>query len=158
MKNLRKKIKTLFIACCFPFAEVLEWIGLWVTAVKQEPHLHISLVAAKTQLPWSLLYLAFWKRYAAYFVCDDKYQWLDYAKFLCATLSFCICTPTFQTGPVRFLEAHMASLRQAFDTWMDSEPEELETDRPTDAEMTAFEEAEKNHTKQVSRDMSHHFL
>jgi hypothetical protein len=52
----------------------------------------------------------------------------------------------------------MASLRQAFDTWMDSEPEELETDRPTDAEMTAFEEAEKNHTKQVSRDMSHHFL
>jgi hypothetical protein len=52
----------------------------------------------------------------------------------------------------------MASLRQAFDTWMDSEPEELETDRPTDAEMTAFEEAEKNHTKQVGHHMCHHFV
>ena len=51
--------------------------------------------------------------------------------------------------PVRLLEAHMASLRQSYEDWMDNEPEDLESDRPTDAEMAAFEAAEMNHIEQV---------
>ena len=54
-----------------------------------------------------------------------------------------------QSEPVRLLEAHMASLRQSYEDWMDNEPEDLESTRPTDAEMAAFEEAEINHIEQV---------
>mmetsp|Transcript_24504 Transcript_24504/g.36303 ORF Transcript_24504/g.36303 Transcript_24504/m.36303 type:complete len:1119 (+) Transcript_24504:1970-5326(+) len=53
-----------------------------------------------------------------------------------------------KTEPVRLLEAHMASLRQSYDEWMDNEPEEMESDCPTDAEMAAFEKAEENHKDQ----------
>lgn len=50
-------------------------------------------------------------------------------------------------GPVRLLEAHMACLRQDFQDWMESMPEEL-SDRPTDAEMQECEKQEKvNQTK-----------
>jgi cohesin complex subunit SA-1/2 len=44
--------------------------------------------------------------------------------------------------PLHLLETHMASLRCSFDDWLMSEPEELASDRPTDKEMAAFEEAE----------------
>lgn len=47
--------------------------------------------------------------------------------------------------PVRFLEAHMACLRQDFDDWAASEPEELESDHPTEKEMVAYDEKEKEH-------------
>lgn len=39
----------------------------------------------------------------------------------------------------------MACLRQDFDSWLDAEPEELESDRPTEEELAAFEDAEKAH-------------
>ena len=47
--------------------------------------------------------------------------------------------------PVHLLETHMACLRTSFDDWLNSEPEDLESDRPTDEEMAEFEEAEKAH-------------
>jgi len=43
----------------------------------------------------------------------------------------------------------MASLRQSYEDWMDNEPEDLDCDRPTDAEMAVFEAAELNHIDQV---------
>ena len=52
---------------------------------------------------------------------------------------------SFQIEPVRLLEAQMACLRQAFDDWLDMEPEELESDRPTEEELAEFENAEKAH-------------
>ncbi len=54
-----------------------------------------------------------------------------------------------KVDPVRLLEAHMASLRQSYETWMESEPAEIESDRPTDEEMNAFELAEQQHESQV---------
>ena len=52
--------------------------------------------------------------------------------------------------PVRMLEAHMASLRQSYEDWMNDEPEDLESDCPTDAEMAAFEAQEVKYIEQVS--------
>jgi len=49
--------------------------------------------------------------------------------------------------PVRLLEAHMASLRQSYEDWINNDPEELENDHPTDEEMAAFSEAEQSHEK-----------
>ena len=58
--------------------------------------------------------------------------------------SFSILTYCFrQINPVRFLEAQMACLRLSFQTWLLNDPEELDNDRPTEAEMEAFEEQEK---------------
>lgn len=47
--------------------------------------------------------------------------------------------------PVHLLETHMASLRTSFDDWLNSEPEDIESDRPTDEEMAAYALAEKEH-------------
>ena len=47
--------------------------------------------------------------------------------------------------PVRLLEAHMASLRQSYEDWINNDPEELANDHPTDEEMAAFSEAEQSH-------------
>lgn len=43
----------------------------------------------------------------------------------------------------------MACLRQQFGEWIDSEPEELTSDRPTEEELTAFENAEKEYESKV---------
>lgn len=51
--------------------------------------------------------------------------------------------------PVRLLEAHMAGLRQDFDDWGNSEPEELDSDSPTDAEMQEYDQAEKAYKERV---------
>lgn len=51
--------------------------------------------------------------------------------------------------PVRLLEAHMACLRQDYEEWAESEPEEL-GDRPTDAEMAEYDEATAAHKERVS--------
>ena len=53
-----------------------------------------------------------------------------------------------RTDPVRLLEAHMACLRQLYDDWIDNEPEDIDDDRPTEEQMTAFEDAEKAHHAQ----------
>ena len=58
---------------------------------------------------------------------------------------------------MRLLEAHMASLRHCYEDWVDSEPEEIESDRPTDAEMEAFEIAEKRHANQVRKSRPNFF-
>ncbi|CAB9499289.1 Cohesin subunit SA-3 [Seminavis robusta] len=50
-----------------------------------------------------------------------------------------------KVDPVRLLESHMASLRQTFSDWMDSEPEEPESDLPTEQEMDEFAAAEEEH-------------
>ena len=50
---------------------------------------------------------------------------------------------------MRLLEAHMASLRLSYEDWVHNEPEELESERPTDDEMTAFAEAERAHNAMV---------
>lgn len=42
----------------------------------------------------------------------------------------------------------MACLRQDFEVWAESEPEEL-SDRPTEAEMQVFETQEKLHRSKV---------
>jgi len=49
---------------------------------------------------------------------------------------------------VRLLEAHMASLRQSYEDWIDNDPEEIDNDHPTDEEMAAFSEDEKRHEAQ----------
>lgn len=59
-----------------------------------------------------------------------------------------LCQLLKQVEPVRYLEAMMASLRQSYDDWLDMEPEEIDSDRPTDEEMKHFEEAEKHHHQQ----------
>jgi hypothetical protein len=55
----------------------------------------------------------------------------------------------------------MACLRQSYEDWLECEPEELESDRPSEEEMQAFDEAEKRHVKKVSQDVKpllrHHF-
>jgi len=43
----------------------------------------------------------------------------------------------------------MSCLRQDFEDWTDSEPEELASDRPSEEEMAEFEEAEKKHAQKV---------
>jgi cohesin complex subunit SA-1/2 len=44
--------------------------------------------------------------------------------------------------PVRLLETQMACLRTSFEDWLNSEPEEPESDRPTDDEMANYDEAQ----------------
>ena len=50
---------------------------------------------------------------------------------------------------MRLLEAHMASLCQSYNEWMDNEQEEMESDCPMGAQMSAFEEAEEKHKNHV---------
>lgn len=50
---------------------------------------------------------------------------------------------------MRLLESHMAYLRQDFNDWKASQPEELESDRPTDDELAEFEKSEKAHKAKV---------
>lgn len=47
--------------------------------------------------------------------------------------------------PVQLLESHMVCLRLSFDDWLNHEPEEPESDNPTEEEMVEFEQAEKEH-------------
>jgi len=44
----------------------------------------------------------------------------------------------------------MTCLRIAFENWVNNEPGELESDRPTEEELLEFEEAEKQHAELVS--------
>ena len=44
----------------------------------------------------------------------------------------------------------MATIRMAFKAWLDGEPEELESDHPTEEEMKEYERAEKVHAALVS--------
>lgn len=44
----------------------------------------------------------------------------------------------------------MAALRMAFKTWLDGEPEELATDRPSEEELQQYEEAAQKHEELVS--------
>lgn len=43
----------------------------------------------------------------------------------------------------------MASLRQGYEEWVLNEPEEPQSDRPTDEEMAVFADAEKKHEDEV---------
>jgi hypothetical protein len=45
----------------------------------------------------------------------------------------------------------MAALRMAFKAWLDGEPEELNSDRPSEEQMHQYEQAEKEHQALVSR-------
>lgn len=45
----------------------------------------------------------------------------------------------------------MATLQQSYVEWVLDEPGDLENDHPTDEEMAAFEEAEREHKEQVSK-------
>lgn len=54
-----------------------------------------------------------------------------------------------QIEPVRLLEAHMASLRQVFEDWAGNEPEEPQSDHPSEEEVADFEKAEKIHKAKV---------
>lgn len=49
---------------------------------------------------------------------------------------------------MRLLESHMASLRQSYEDWLDSDPSELEDENPTDEIMARYEEEEQLHKKQ----------
>ena len=62
-----------------------------------------------------------------------------------------LCHLLKKIDPVRLLESHMASLRQGYADWIDSEPEEPESDRPTEDEMEEFAAAEQHHAESVSR-------
>ena len=44
----------------------------------------------------------------------------------------------------------MACLRLSFETWVNNEPEEPETDTPTEEQLQKFEESEKRHAELVS--------
>lgn len=44
----------------------------------------------------------------------------------------------------------MACLRLSFENWVNSEPEEPETDTPTEEQLQKFEESEKQHAELVS--------
>ena len=61
-----------------------------------------------------------------------------------------LCRVLKKIDPVRLLESHMASLRQGYADWIDSEPEEPESDRPTEDEMEEFAAAEQEHAESVS--------
>lgn len=63
-----------------------------------------------------------------------------------------LCHLLKKIDPVRLLESHMASLRQGYADWIDSEPEEPESDRPTEDEMDEFAAAEQHHAESVRRD------
>lgn len=43
----------------------------------------------------------------------------------------------------------MASLRQGYEEWVLNEPEDLQSDRPTDEEMAAFAEGEQKYEEEV---------
>lgn len=47
--------------------------------------------------------------------------------------------------PVRLLETQMACLRTSFEDWLNNEPDEPSSDRPTDKEMAAFDDAERKY-------------
>ncbi len=47
--------------------------------------------------------------------------------------------------PVRFLEAQMASLRYAYEDWIDSDPADIDDENPTDEMMENFEVEEAKH-------------
>jgi hypothetical protein len=47
----------------------------------------------------------------------------------------------------------MASLRLAYEEWVQNEPEEPESDHPTDEEMAAFAEAERKREEEVRCDL-----
>jgi cohesin complex subunit SA-1/2 len=49
--------------------------------------------------------------------------------------------------PVRFLEAQMASLRQSYENWIDSDPADIDDENPTDEMMANFEQEELKHKK-----------
>ena len=44
----------------------------------------------------------------------------------------------------------MACIRLSFEKWVNSEPEELDNDHPSEEQMIEFEEAEKRHAALVS--------
>ena len=48
-----------------------------------------------------------------------------------------------KVDPVRWLETHMAGLQSAFENYLNSQPTEPESDRPSDEEMAAFADAEE---------------
>lgn len=48
----------------------------------------------------------------------------------------------------------MASLRLSYEEWVQNEPEEPESDHPTDEEMAMFAEAERKRDEEVRCDMS----
>jgi hypothetical protein len=76
--------------------------------------------------------------------------------FLAANISQLLRVCRFlvlQIDPVRLLEAHMASLRLAYEEWVQNEPEEPESDHPTDEEMAAFAEAERMRENEVRYDL-----
>ena len=47
----------------------------------------------------------------------------------------------------------MASLRLSYEEWVQNEPEEPESDHPTDEEMAMFAEAERKHDEEVRCDL-----
>lgn len=70
----------------------------------------------------------------------------------------CLSKILKKIGPVRLLEAHMASLRQSYEDWMDNEPTDEFLDdptqngnRPTDEMMTQFQEQEELHQIQFEQ-------
>jgi hypothetical protein len=64
---------------------------------------------------------------------------------------------SLQINPVRFLEAQMACLRLLFVNWLNSEPDELETDCPTEEQLHEYEESEKRHQMMVSANVPQAF-
>lgn len=56
-----------------------------------------------------------------------------------------LCRVLKKIDPVRLLESHMATLRQGYTDWIDNEPAEPESDRPSEQEMEEFEVAEEEH-------------
>jgi len=62
-----------------------------------------------------------------------------------------LCRVLKKLDPVRFLEAHMASLRQCYVDWLENFPEEP-SDRPTEEELEEFAEMEREHREEVCFD------
>mmetsp|Transcript_4325 Transcript_4325/g.8293 ORF Transcript_4325/g.8293 Transcript_4325/m.8293 type:complete len:1621 (+) Transcript_4325:123-4985(+) len=58
-----------------------------------------------------------------------------------------LCNLLKAIQPVRFLEAQMASLRQSYENWIDSDPADIDDENPTDEMMANFEQEELNHKK-----------
>lgn len=50
----------------------------------------------------------------------------------------------------------MACLRQSYEEYVENEPEEMESDRPTDEEMAIYDQEERRHEKMVSRETRPH--
>lgn len=59
------------------------------------------------------------------------------------------CKEMKKIDPVRLLESQMASLRQSYENWVDEEPE-LDSERPTEEEMTDYEAEEQSHREQFA--------